>query len=109
MKLTNGFYIDGDQGQDANDKAFGYIGRTVAGQDYQGWFFTYPASEAVIWTVAERERVLDSLELASEEWHCKSNVITWHQARAILNQYLRETFDLRRTPASVARSQQYAY
>ena len=103
MKFTKGYYLDENQGEDAKGLAFGYIGRTVDGTDYQGWFFSFPTAEATIWSVSDREKVLDSLELAAEEWDCKPHVISHRAAYEILNRYLRETFDLRRTRASVER------
>lgn len=110
MKFTNGYYLDENQGEIASGQAFGYIGRTdTNGNDYQGWFFTYPNADAEIWTVSEREQVLESLELASEEAHCKPFVIEWRTAYAMLDKYLRATFDLRRTPASVERNRSKHY
>lgn len=105
MYLPQGYYLDAHQGTDGYGRAFGYIGRTLDGDNWQGYFFTYPSTEATIWTVAQREQVWDSLELASEEGHCRHQ-IPWRTARRILHAYLRTTFDLRRTPASVERTHQ---
>ena len=89
MKLSDGYYLDENQGQDGDGMAYGYIGRTVGGQDYQGWFFTWPSDEATITRAAHRQQMLASLEIAKEEWHCKPRIISHRRAHAILNQYLR--------------------
>ena len=62
MKITRkSLWIDADQGTDRNDRAFGFIG-TSAGDDYQGWFFSWPREQAGIETDAELEAVIDSME-----------------------------------------------
>lgn len=97
MKLENGYYIDPNQGISQSGRAFGYIGRTVDGVDFCGMFFDWPSEDDEIYTAAERERMLDSLDYAEFDTGVKINA---NKARAILNRYLRANFDLRETPSS---------
>ena len=86
-------WLDANQGETENGKAFGFIG--VHGvEDYCGWFFDWPSAAAKITTVAERVGVIDSL--ASDETSSQHPAIPYRWARQKLEKYLRATFDLRR-------------
>lgn len=59
-------YIELNQGEQIHGQAYGYIGTyetTPDGEDIVGYFFAWPGKFATITTRAEREQVLDSLEL----------------------------------------------
>ncbi len=86
-------WVDADQGETKDGKAFGFVG-THDTDDYQGWFFTWPSEQPVIRTVAEREAMLDSLE--ADETCPNDPQIPYAWARQRLERYLREHFDLRR-------------
>lgn len=85
MKL----YLDANQGETRRGRAFGYIGTN--GNDYCGWFFTWPSDTARIETAAEREAVLDSLDLDETCRHLTP--IPSDEARAKLEAYLDGEFD----------------
>jgi hypothetical protein len=68
LAISNLWY-DANQGLDADDRAFGYIGTNeetvdTDGDDceYCGWFFTWPGKRAIVTTAAEVEAVVASLE-----------------------------------------------
>lgn len=86
-------WLQANQGETKHGKAFGFIG-THDSDDYQGWFFTWPSSCAVITTVAERDAVLDSLD--ADETCPNDEQIPYRWARQKLDKYLRKNFDLRR-------------
>ncbi|CAE6779599.1 hypothetical protein [Nitrospira defluvii] len=71
MKL----YIELNQGEQIHGQAYGYIGRNETdndGEDIAGYFFTWLGATAVVTTQAEKEAVLESLELdeitQADEW-----------------------------------------
>ena len=59
-------YIELNQGEQIHGQAYGYIGTYETdddGEEIAGYFFTWPGATATITTQAEKEAVLDSLEL----------------------------------------------
>jgi len=90
-------FLDPCQGEQKDGRAFGFIG-TIDTDDYCGWFFSWPFANATISTGAERDQVLDSLELDET---CRSEPEIPHEwARQRLARYLRKTFDLRKKTCS---------
>jgi hypothetical protein len=71
-------WLDANQGTDVDDKAFGFVGTDEYYEDhngddltYCGWFFTWPTQRAKITSEAERQAVIDSLEIDETERHKK--------------------------------------
>ena len=88
-------WLDANQGETKNGQAFGYIGTDETddeGNDYCGWFFTWPGETAQIETDEEREAVLDSLDLDETCRHLTP--IPSDEAREKLEAYLVAKFDI---------------
>lgn len=95
MKKSN-LWIDLDQGESENGKAFGYVGIHGVGE-YKGWFFSWPRQTAGIRTTGERCAVIESLEEETESAPFDAPAIPLRWVRAALLARLKKDYDLRRT------------
>ena len=95
MRITKKhLHIDPNQGQQEDDRAFGFIGMDATfDDDYQGWFFVWPGTHPGLSTVAERDAMLDSLDEDETESHSPQIPHRW--ARQALAKYIRERYDFR--------------
>lgn len=84
-------YLDSFHGEMSNGRAFGFIG-TRDVNDYQGWFFVWPTSYPGIKTIAERNAVMESLELDIARPGLEQIPERW--AQRLLGKYLEKHFDL---------------
>ena len=87
-------WLDADQGVSVSGTAFGFIGCDA--DSYQGWFFDWPRESTGIESVAEREKMLDSLN-ADTAVGCGDEQIPYRWARKKLDKWLRAQYgDMRR-------------
>lgn len=92
IKRSN-LWIDANQGNQEDGRAFGFVGVSGTDDDYCGMFFSWPRDTVGITSVAEREAVIDSLEYDETTQHETEIPRRWCQQK--LRAYLRANYDLR--------------